>query len=1470
MFLINTRSHGRLVGAIFIVAKATLMVFIFGSMKALAMAATAAIFLMAGFPPAWAANWPQWRYDAGRTADSPERLGTNLTLRWVWEFPQRTPAWEDPLNQDLMPYDQIFEPIVVGERLIFGFNDRDRVVALDIRTGQQAWVFYTEGPVRLPPAAQNGKVYFVSDDGWLYCVSAAEGRLHWKFRGGPSPRKALGNGRLVSAWPVRGGPVIRDNVVYFAASIWPFMGVFIYALEADTGEVRWVNDSNGPMYMKQPHSAPAFGGVAPQGPLVATARHLLVPGGRSVPAVFDRQSGDFLYYHLTESGKGTGGSTVMANDSEFFVHTRKRGVRAHELATGKRTSFIINEPVLGRGHYYAASDYPSNLMAVVLAEQNLESAQYNAIKARKDYEDALEAGDRFAIRGASNTLASMERRLGRAITNLANARTNLPAGPIPKVIQAWRQDKTLQWEIEADGSGDLIRAGGRLYAAGAKAIAAIAPPMGRNPATVVWSHPVTNQIRRLLAAQGMLFAVGLEGHILAFGAGDAPPKVLRETPVLPTLSPEAVARAKTILERTGVREGYALYLGASEADVAAALAEASALHVVVVDADTNRVEELRRKWDAAGWLGQRLSLLAADPLNFGAPPYIASLVVVEKELAQKLARTATPTLKAEAAAVLGGALALAAAAPCDLARVYESVRPYGGQLWLSGAGSEGTTVQGAALPQAVLRTEGEDLCLVREGALPGSADWTHQYGDVANSVKSDDKTVRLPVGVLWFGGNTHLDVLPRHGHGPSEQVAGGRLFIEGMDCISARDVYTGRRLWKTVIPGLDTSGIYYDETLKDDPFTTLYNQRHIPGANARGANFVVTADRVYVAVSNHCTVLDAATGKILQDIPMPGLRGKASGQWTYIGVYEDVLLGGTEFALFNRRFGGPRLTWPPPPADVAACQGLTAFDRHTGKVLWQVEAKYSFIHNGIVAGKGKVYVLDRWPKSVEAKLRQQNQPVPSSYRVVAYDVRSGQMVWEQDDIVSCSWLGYSKTEDLLLLAGAKATDRLRDETSSSMQVLQASDGKSLWARRNDLLHNGPCVLYYDLIITTPVAYQSSAGAYHLRDGKPHEILNPLTGLPQVWKMYRTYGCNTPVAGEYMMTFRSGAAGFYDLERHSGLGNWGGFKSGCSANLIIANGVVNAPDYTRTCSCPYQNQTSLALVPMPELEVWTCNLSGLTLSNSLRIARVGLNLGAPGDRLAEDGTLWLEYPPTSELSPKIFVSLNGTSVTNTFTNAPIYRRHVSSVSADSHAWVFASGLRDVESLVITPQTVPARLPARPSSSDDDDDDDDPTRGSGASSGNNGASTSSGSSTNAASANSSDSSTNAPAAVSTNAPPGAPRFPRFGRRPGGSREAGPSIVTSADLPELEPARYTVRLYFTEPDETAVGQRVFDIEIQGQKVLEKMDIIQETGQPFRGVIKEFKGILVTKDLTVHLRPVPGSPLKPLLSGIELLQEN
>ncbi|MHB9028644.1 MAG: outer membrane protein assembly factor BamB family protein, partial [Candidatus Latescibacterota bacterium] len=261
-------------------------------------------------------DWPMWRYDAARSASSPHALPDELHLLWVRQYPERIPVWDDPLNRDLMPYDTVFEPVVSGKTLILGFNDADKVSAIDTESGREKWTFYTAGPLRLPPAIWNGKVYCTSDDGSLYCLNLSNGSLAWKFSGAPSERRILGNSRLISTWPSRGGAVVKDGTVYFSAGIWPFMGVFLYALDAATGKALWVNEGEGARYMLQPHNAPSFAGIAPQGALALAGNRLIVPGGRSVPACFDPETGKFLYYELAANAK-SGGSFVAANDNLF-------------------------------------------------------------------------------------------------------------------------------------------------------------------------------------------------------------------------------------------------------------------------------------------------------------------------------------------------------------------------------------------------------------------------------------------------------------------------------------------------------------------------------------------------------------------------------------------------------------------------------------------------------------------------------------------------------------------------------------------------------------------------------------------------------------------------------------------------------------------------------------------------------------------------------------------------------------------------------------------------------------------------------------------------------------------------------------------------------------------------------------------------------------------------------------------------
>ena len=82
-------------------------------------------------------DWPMWRYDYNRSASTPEQLAEELHLQWQVKYSAREPVWDDPLNQNLMQFDRIFEPVVADNKLFVGFNDQDKVVALDVHSGEE-------------------------------------------------------------------------------------------------------------------------------------------------------------------------------------------------------------------------------------------------------------------------------------------------------------------------------------------------------------------------------------------------------------------------------------------------------------------------------------------------------------------------------------------------------------------------------------------------------------------------------------------------------------------------------------------------------------------------------------------------------------------------------------------------------------------------------------------------------------------------------------------------------------------------------------------------------------------------------------------------------------------------------------------------------------------------------------------------------------------------------------------------------------------------------------------------------------------------------------------------------------------------------------------------------------------------------------------------------------------------------------
>lgn len=1122
-----------------------------------------------------AGDWPLFRYDAQRSAASPDELPAELSLQWTRQLPKLKPAWPD---QPKMQFDAAYEPIVVEQSIIIGSPWEGSITAYDTRSGAEAWRFYTDGPVRFSPAGWQGKLYCVSDDGYLYCLNVRDGSLVWKFRGGPSDRKILGNERLISTWPARGAPVIEEGTVYFAAGIWPFMGIFLHALDAETGKVRWTNDGDGSRYMKQPHNSDSFAGVAPQGALVSLGSKLLIPGGRSVPACYDRASGNLIYYQLNENGKRGGGSMVAGVDQLFF-----NGGAVFDLETEKYLGPIGSQFAFADGRLY---DHETGKLRVLdLATSSVEH---------------VEVVDR---KGVKSKVAKW------SIGTLGKVET-------PKLTA-------------------LIKAGGRLYAGYEDRVLAFDLPLPEHgKAEIAWQADAPGTPMSLVAADDRLFVVTLDGTVYCYGAikaGISPsePQVHELPNATIAVNEDWKTKAHEIVTSTGVDEGYCIAWGVGSGGLLKELAQSTKLRIIAIESDIKRADDFRNELGKSAPRAERISVIVADPLQVDLPPYLASLMVCES-----LPNYAEAERKE------------------FIAKTFATLRPFGGVACLPIPQKEyadySAAVAHASLPGAAWKPAGEWTMLVREGALPESANWTHEHADAANTRVSKDKLVKAPLGLLWFGGPSNDGILPRHGHGPQPQVVDGRLFIEGLDMLRAMDIYTGRVLWEAKLPGV---GALYDNTA------------HQPGANSSGTNYIAMPDGIYVAYRDACYRLDPATGNKVSELQLPkSPESNTAPSWGYLNVCDDYLVGGGD-PLFTPNQGKGNAGNSLLKIDndnFSSSQRLVVMDRHSGKVLWLAQAVNGFRHNAICIGGGRIYCIDRLSGVQLSKYKRRGETPPHSTRLVVFDLATGAELWSSSHDVFGTWLSYSAEHDVLVEAGRTARDTLSDEPKG-MRAYRGSDGSMLW---EDKKHAGPAMIHHDTILMAGNACDLLSGKLRMRE-------HPLSGESVEWAWSRNYGCNTPAASEHLLTFRSGAAGYFDLCNDGGTGNFGGFRSSCTNNLIVAGGVLSAPDYTRTCTCSYQNQTSLALVHLPQVETWT-SFGAQTPKQPVR--RVGVNLGAPGDRKADDGMLWLEYPSVGGSSPTVAIEVEPKNIT-------WFRRHSSQVNGTGVPWVASSGAVGVTSLQI---------------------------------------------------------------------------------------------------------------------------------------------------------------------------------------------
>jgi outer membrane protein assembly factor BamB len=990
--------------------------------------------------PLCAADWPTYRCDAARSGYTAEEIPNQMRLRWTFNpGAAPRPAW---MSSDRIEFDQTYQPVLAGGLLLFGSSADDQVVALNVADGAVAWRFFTEGPVRFAPAVWHDLVFVCSDDGFLYALGLQDGKIRWRHHAGPRDQRVLGNERMVSQWPARGGVVVKDDIVYYAGGIWPSEGVYLHALDANTGRSIWKNEETGRLEMKQPHGgAVAVSGVAPQGYLVASDDAIVVPTGRAVPAVFERADGKLRFYKLSENQR-LGGTRTLWTDS-FFLNS---------------------------GHLFDG------------ATGNI-SAQFGM-------------GSAVAVPGG------VVRAEGRSVSEYRWTQVQrIDRKGQPYSTRVLEQSLIVPLEEEVS---EFIVAGRELIIGTNDHVLAVDYKGQKN---VFWRHKVEGRVLGLAAANGRLAVSTDRGFIYLFDGKPGGQTAIETGHSQQSASASqrsldmsvAAERRDRILDAAKTKEGFAVLIGAGDhGQLAQALATATNWTLLCLEPDAHRAQKARERLAQAGLYGSRTTVHCAQPANTGYPDSFADVVIV-----------------------LGDA-----ANDSSLTNEWKRMqRPFSG----------------------LVCTERDGRIVSESKSAPaGVGSWTHQNGNAANTLCSDDAIVRGALSLQWYR-DVDFEIVNRHGQGPAPLVSNGLMIVGGVHGLCCIDVYNGRRIWEYSIPDFlaDYDGIHHDV-----------------GVGDTGSPFCIGGDSVFFKQGPHCVRLDLHTGRKLSEYKTPAAEDAKDRNWGVLLWDSNVLFGSIENSAHNV---SPRYELTQLRTESVA---LFAIDPKSGQVLWKHEPKDSIRHNTVAAAGGRVYFIDKPLATVDRvehfdRLGRALKRLPAAQlatgALIALDAGSGRELWRNTEDIWGTQLGVSERHNVVLMnykAVHHSFFELPSESGGRLAGFDAQSGRRLWQREAQ---------YETRPVINDTKILAHGGAWDLK-----------TGAPLDWNFQRSYGCSQISSSKNMLLYRSATLGYMDITKNTGTQNFGGIRPSCWINAVPASGMVLVPDGSAKCTCSYQMRSWFAL------------------------------------------------------------------------------------------------------------------------------------------------------------------------------------------------------------------------------------------------------------------------------------------------------
>lgn len=1076
------------------------------------------------------ADWPTFQGDYRRSGTSAESVPVPLAEAWRHTARHAAaPAWPEPAREDVynqhpriravVAYDRAYQVVVAGETVYFGSSADDKVYALEAATGRELWSFFTGGPVRLAPTVADGLLYVGSDDGAVYCLRAASGELVWKRRVHEPPACVPGNGRMISLWPVRSSIVVDDGLAYAAAGLFPNEGVYLAALDAQDGTVRWNRKID----------------VSAQGYMLASKDRLYVPTGRTAPAIFARDGGAFL----GKMPQGGGGAVLLdARDVASGPTLRPPGI-----SVGDERSQTV------------AATFDGLRMVVDGATAYLQS------------EDKLTALDRVryvALSREANDLAEEQKRLkaaGKAQEKKADAGERLDAIQSRLNEIAAARKTCFRWSVRCDCSLAMILAGKRLFLGGQDKLIAVDCADGKT----IWSEAVSGAAYGLAASGGRLWASTDQGVIHCFEAAKAPggsesapsPAPLAQAPAdhaaIPSVDDRHGHTAQRVLDATDVRQGYCIVLGAGGGGLACELARRSDLHLVLIEPDPEKVTAARRVLDEAGLQGVRATVVQAALDDLPLPDYCANLIV-------------------------GGDVSDSGRLPPSAAEVGRILRPHGGMAVFAAPDNRAELAAWKAWGENVLSAwrvesgQGFVLASARRGPLDGAGEWTHAYADPANTASSGDRLVGAPMRVQWFGRPGPRQMIDRHFRNLPPLCKEGRLFVPGREILYAVDAYNGTIYWEAEVPGflrlgpiLDSNSIAVD---KDYVYMAVADQcvrlnvvdgrRDVLARLADDARRDATDEWGYLAVTGPVLLGSGRSSKAAYRELTRTAQIDTMSQW-----YPNM-----KVALSQRLFALDRAT------------GRLLWRYGQGRVI-DTTLTVGAGNLYFLESRNSAALADHSGRMTMRQLIDGEQVFLVALDTLSGDVRFEQKL-DVRDLEQMAYLGFAENTLLLsgskIVNGGQivasgtaglAQYRGNERVHYYFQAFDPATGQPRWRQDHDTdlrADGGHGELNRHPTLIGRIAY-TWPYAYDLQTGRRVEG----------WVFERRGGgCGNISASAECLFWRGSNPWMYDLRPGGGPVRLNQVsRPGCFINIIPAGGLVLIPEASSGCTCAYPMQMSIA-------------------------------------------------------------------------------------------------------------------------------------------------------------------------------------------------------------------------------------------------------------------------------------------------------